>query len=790
MTISSPDAVVVVQANGTTINFNFNFLIPYQADGVTPASAVQTIDPNDNYTTVSLGSSNGEYQISGVGVSSGGFVTLVQADGTPFPSGWRIVIERDLSYIQPTSVNNFTFFPHTIEAIADNLEAQIQQLAQELIQAPLFPPGDTTNYVFPGKSLRAGLLLGFDALGNPTLVPGTAGPPIPPFGLNMVNLLQYGAKGDGVTDDAPALRSAMAAAVSLGWPLFIPPAPVAYLLGSTVTGYSSLPAFCTVPTGVDIVIFGLGKQSVFTIANGFSTSGNYNYFVSADGNAHGKIEVFGIRINGNGANNLVVDSGAHLRSAYGFKLSNGDELFIHHCIFHSMPGRNVLNLSASASSPDWNTSRIQDNLVYDVGGAIQGNENQNDHSSFYISSARSLVSGNVLYNTYTNFSPNAAPQHTVSAIEEHSSHSDVIGNVVYNYGAAAIPAAALFTVQAQSWVGNHFIGMKSLIMNINTLFKMERLNVLDNVFENDNTTVTSAGGLFQNTSTGVTAVGLGQIAVRGNNFYCLNQSAQAVVGNGIFLCAADYIDIQDNTFSWWQGSAIKFLNHAGTLGISGALIDYNRFRSNDIGSLLTDVFAVYIKQPDSNKIFRDITIGANNFITADLQAVGVAPLPSRGHRIEGPGNLANVLVYTPNVTDGSIQRGQRVAFVSGTNNINVVQVPRTIMLAHASSPVSGYFDVNGETVVHSDPISGGFFGRIVSTAGSANGATWAMTTAYMVGQWVVLSTNKTLECTVSGTSGGSEPTPTVPGEQYSDGTVTWVYRDSIIAAFKTYGVIS
>ena len=81
-TISSSTTVAVDQGNGSTTVFNYSFLIPFQADGATPAVTVQTEDPNGNLVTLSPSS----YVISGVGSSSGGTVTYLP--GVLLPAGW------------------------------------------------------------------------------------------------------------------------------------------------------------------------------------------------------------------------------------------------------------------------------------------------------------------------------------------------------------------------------------------------------------------------------------------------------------------------------------------------------------------------------------------------------------------------------------------------------------------------------------------------------------------------------------------------------------------------------
>lgn len=121
-TINSPQASVTIPGNGVQTAFVYPFIIPYQADGITPAVTV-AITNSVGVVTVLLPSA---YTISGINNPAGGTVTY--NPGTPLAVGNTLTITRALAYIQPTAVNNQSFVPHTVEQVADNLDMQIQQL--------------------------------------------------------------------------------------------------------------------------------------------------------------------------------------------------------------------------------------------------------------------------------------------------------------------------------------------------------------------------------------------------------------------------------------------------------------------------------------------------------------------------------------------------------------------------------------------------------------------------------------------------------------------------------------
>lgn len=224
--ILSPQVNVVDLGNGTTTSFNYPFLVPFQSNGVTPAVLVQLVDSSGIYTNLAPS----QYSITGVGNAAGGAVHYPLA-GSPLPSGSKMTISRALSYIQPIVVNNTGFYPHTVEVSADNLDAQIQQLASGLSRALTFPPPEV-GYQLPPAANRVNKFFGFDAGGLPFLyanspAPGTAdaytttytapfsGAVQQSVGAKLsrtVSVTDFGAVGNSATLDTAAFQAAITAA--------------------------------------------------------------------------------------------------------------------------------------------------------------------------------------------------------------------------------------------------------------------------------------------------------------------------------------------------------------------------------------------------------------------------------------------------------------------------------------------------------------------------------------------------------------------------------------------------
>ncbi len=127
MTISSETCSITASGDDTNTEFGFNFIIPYQADGVTPAvDAFTTTDGTDTQLVLDV-----DYSIAGVGDEDGGTVTY-PLSGDPLATGSTITILRDVAYVQPYSFPNQGFRPDQVEAAFDWVVMQNQQLNRRL----------------------------------------------------------------------------------------------------------------------------------------------------------------------------------------------------------------------------------------------------------------------------------------------------------------------------------------------------------------------------------------------------------------------------------------------------------------------------------------------------------------------------------------------------------------------------------------------------------------------------------------------------------------------------------
>ena len=128
MTISTETCSITATGDGSNTTFTYNFLIPYQADGVTPAvSAFITVSGVDTALVLDV-----DYTITGVGVESGGEVEYPAGVDLGAPD--TITIQRDEAYVQPYAFPMGGLRPDQVEAAFDWLVMQTQQLNRRVAE--------------------------------------------------------------------------------------------------------------------------------------------------------------------------------------------------------------------------------------------------------------------------------------------------------------------------------------------------------------------------------------------------------------------------------------------------------------------------------------------------------------------------------------------------------------------------------------------------------------------------------------------------------------------------------
>ena len=260
MTISSTTRIAQHNGNGSASTFAFSFKVFAASDlqviRLTNSTGVETtLALTTDYTVALNGNQN---------TNPGGSITLVAG---ALAVGFTLTITSDIANLQPTDLTNQGgFYPEVITDALDRATIQIQQLAdgkERAVRAPVSDP-IPINMDLPPIAERAGKFLTFDGAGEPTVSSGTgtdtalrtdlanqtalsAGAGLVGFRQTdasatgrtslsklreTVSVLDFGAVGDGVTNDAAAFNAAWTARSPN--PVLVPPG--SYAITGTVTG--------------------------------------------------------------------------------------------------------------------------------------------------------------------------------------------------------------------------------------------------------------------------------------------------------------------------------------------------------------------------------------------------------------------------------------------------------------------------------------------------------------------------------------------------------------------------
>lgn len=309
MTVSTETIFTIGLGNGVTTVWPFSFIIPYQADGVTPAVQVSILDTTVTPQTITV-LVPGQYSITGVGNDMGGTVIYTPA----LANGKNILIARALDYIQGTSILNQGFFPSTVEVVADNLEEQIQQLNSNTLRAIVIPIFDLPlDMTLPVAADRASKFAAYDNLGKPIAVDLAAIPVISTSTSLQIFLSQ---SGNPVTQ--AVLLAADAAAVALSAILVI---DQNVTLSSNVTLLAKQVLFAggIITRGTHTI----SGNFIFSNTRGFDIQGASSGLVSFP-----RVPLFFLPTMFGAANDGVTDDFYSIQAAISAAVNNGGQVII------------------------------------------------------------------------------------------------------------------------------------------------------------------------------------------------------------------------------------------------------------------------------------------------------------------------------------------------------------------------------------------------------------------------------------------------------------------------------
>lgn len=410
---------------------------------------------------------------------------------------------------------------------------------------------------------------GFDIIAsNNSLITGRWLRTIP-----VINVRTFGATGDGTTNDAPAIRSAMSALTTLGGgSLYFPRGT--YLLSTRDSGGHQF-----IPLTSNLHIYGDGMgATTLKVANNLAH--NWGVFSQYDDTPDEltDITIRDLTIDCNGTNNLMSD-GDSLYYDSGIELSACDRVFIQRVHIHDCAGRNASHFSRpSIAGRTCHNVTITDCLFTNFGSAAgiapDYNQYQTDHSAIYIDGNNPFVHNNRFINS-------SLPYRTAASIEIHSSAAIITNNYTESCTWAHISATTTVDSSDQIWQGNIAVDCHGgFYLLSSAALTTTGLRILDNSYHVTDYSSTHSGSTVNpiidlSSQINSTAM-LADVEVAGNLIDGTDQNvANSTRADGIYLSFFTKAIIHHNTFQSTVGYALEF-------GLYTALVPVVFFTSNRV----------------------------------------------------------------------------------------------------------------------------------------------------------------------------------------------------------------
>jgi hypothetical protein len=527
-----------------------------------------------------------------------------------------------------------------------------------------------------------------------TLVPTALGA-VRTARVSTLTIQQFGAKGDGLSDDAPAFRAAFAAlASSGGGTLTVPNTGHSYLMGSwDPTPHDGLLFVALIPANVTMIGGGViaikdniyptptdGTNGVYYGVNLFGSLGNSNISISNltfDMNGQKNLQPAGLPHIMNtfrfyGARNVTVLN-VTIKNSPGhnmivFEQASGDGAIVKNSTFsvggHGIPG-NTLNSDFSFLYSEWSHTQFLNNTIQQdpsndhASGGIeihgshsvaQGNRISYCNPAFWVASTPAavddvIITGNIITNANRGIAFWSGDSSPLTNIQITGNSIGIHYNPVFTqlYGLGDDAAGIITPYLCAAYTGRYVsatadgAGMSNLSIINNTIYSLD-------------------GPLSANTEPGIVLQGVHNALVAGNTIH--NMGSNGIVlygspwgGSNIIIDRNNLRDIGLNNTAWGHEGIL-----VNTLGSSVQPV-MTMFDAGDIvifGNSMTQTFTGTLTQysfswPAGH--MRNLVLGLNQLINTAPTAAGLQALDA------GVINRSPVETVSPVPTQGGCSTG-------------------------------------------------------------------------------------------------------------------------------------
>ena len=476
-----------------------------------------------------------------------------------------------------------------------------------------------------------------------TSQPGAATPISAPWA--SINVQNFGAKGDGSTDDTAAIQQALDAGASQNLPIYLPSGTY------TVSGRHG--AFRAILTyGSNTMVFGDGDSSVIKVKdNQVGKGDDYMVLAPAAAGATNNVVFRNFKLDGNGTKNLQ-PANVPILHAYGIYVDQGDNITIRDCLFRNLPGPSAIVLGNNTSPSSTSNAKIVNNRFHGSGAGIPGNRNLDDTSTIYTQTEGGLVKGNRLWND-SPINPNSPNTVVVTALEIHGSRTLVADNYIENYTAGGNAVSTVIDSVGNTWQNNNFRNISNLGINIwaKSPFSHSDLTIRNNSIQMHGEFASEIAGIYQDHNAASTTTVVKRLAITDNTIYFDDTASRSAVNHGIRLTAISSATVARNYIKNFQGDGINIEPHY-SLDLPVHNVDIADNTIEDVGrtALVNRLWAVHVNWNIADRTISRVNIHGNQI--RKYTSLNMQPI-----RVEGAGTIQEVTVSPDNVFVGDEASG-------------------------------------------------------------------------------------------------------------------------------------